>query len=167
VGPVGYTFRSGPDVVAMQGIPPGFQAVLSGHIHRAQVLTEDLSGNACATPVLYPGSTERTSFAERNEEKGYLILHIELRQPDPTPRLTWNFHPLPTRPMKLIDIHAGGMNGRQLAAHLSAEIHKLPADAVVKIRVHGLEERAGSALRANSIRQLVPDTMNVSVSVIV
>ena len=166
VGPVGYTFRRGPDVVAMQGIPPGFQAVLSGHIHRAQVLTEDLSGNACATPVLYPGSTERTSFAERNEEKGYLILRIGLRQPAPTLRLTWNFHPLPTRPMKLVDIYASGMNGRQLAAHLSTEIHKLPADAVVKVRVLELGKRARSALRAASIRKLAPETMNLSVTVV-
>lgn len=166
VGPVGYTFRRGPDVVALQRIPQGFQAVLSGHIHRAQVLTEDLSGNVSAAPVLYPGSTERTSFAERDEQKGYLTLRIDQNRQTPKGRLTWNFHALPTRPMKLVEIPAGGMNGTELAAHLSSEIRKLPSDAIVKIRVHGLEEQAKSALRASSIRQLAPETLNLSVTVV-
>ncbi len=166
VGPVGYTFRKGPEVVALKNIPQGFQGVISGHIHRAQVLTEDLSGHVIPTPVLYPGSTERTSFAERDEQKGYLILHIELSQPDSGPRLSWTFHPLATRPMELVDIQATGMNAPQLASHLSVEISRLPADAIAKIRVHGLEERARPALRASSIRNLAPDTMNLSLTVV-
>ncbi|MGZ7032250.1 MAG: metallophosphoesterase family protein, partial [Thermoanaerobaculia bacterium] len=94
VGPVGYVFRRAPDVIAGRLIPSGFAAVLSGHIHRHQVLTEDLQGRALGAPVFYPGSTERTSNAERHEAKGYVTMEIA---PDPTAggRVSeWRFHEL-------------------------------------------------------------------------
>lgn len=165
VGPVGYTFRKVPDVVDLRDIPPEFQAVLSGHIHKAQVLIHDLSGQVLPTPVLYPGSTERTSFAERDEEKGFLILTLELHHPGATPCLSWRFHPLITRPMRLIDIHAGGMDEGQLKSRLSDEIRRLPVDAVVMIRLQGLEGRANPAIRTSAIREIVPRTMNLSITV--
>jgi exonuclease SbcD len=69
VGPSGYTFRGGPDVVPREWVPTGFCYAALGHIHRHQVLAHpDPDGPALA----YPGSTERTSRAERFEEKGYL-----------------------------------------------------------------------------------------------
>ena len=77
VGPADFVFRRGPDVIRGRDLPTGFAAVLAGHIHRHQVLTHDLAGRKLAAPVLYPGSIERTSFAERDETKGYLILEIE------------------------------------------------------------------------------------------
>ena len=76
VGPVDYVFRRAPDVIPGRAIPPGFAAVLSGHIHRHQVLRSDLQGRALAAPVFYPGATERTSFAERNETKGSVTMEI-------------------------------------------------------------------------------------------
>jgi DNA repair protein SbcD/Mre11 len=94
VGPVGYTFRGGPDVVRGAQLPPGFDAVLCGHIHRSQVLTRDLSQRPLAAPVLYPGSIERTSRAERFEEKGYLRVEVA-----PGGRPSWRFVELPTQPM--------------------------------------------------------------------
>ena len=73
----GYTFRTGADIVRGRDIPAGVAAVLCGHIHRSQVLNRDLAGKRLAAPVLYPGSVERTSLAERDETKGYLILRLE------------------------------------------------------------------------------------------
>ena len=91
VGPVGYTFRWAPDVVPGRAIPPGFAAVLSGHIHRHQVLTADLAGRPLAAPVFYPGSTERTSSAEDGEEKGFVTMELDAE----TGRVaSWMFHPL-------------------------------------------------------------------------
>lgn len=75
VGPSDFTFRRGPDVIAGRSIPRGFGALLAGHIHRHQVLTQDLEGTPFPAPVFYPGATERTSFAERAEAKGYVVLH--------------------------------------------------------------------------------------------
>lgn len=93
VGPVDYTFRSAPDVIPGRAIPAGFAAVISGHIHRHQVLTSDLRGCSLASPVIYPGSTERTSSAERFEPKGYVTLQMAPGE-SPGGRLAaWTFHP--------------------------------------------------------------------------
>jgi hypothetical protein len=54
VGPGNFTFRSAADVVRLGDVPPAFAAVLSGHIHRPQVLSTDLGGRRLAGPVLYP-----------------------------------------------------------------------------------------------------------------
>ena len=43
--------------------------MLAGHIHRHQVLTQDLGGRPLGAPVFYPGSVERTAFAEEGESK--------------------------------------------------------------------------------------------------
>jgi DNA repair protein SbcD/Mre11 len=77
VGPSDFVFRGGDDVVRGRHLPAGFAAVLSGHIHRAQVLRRDLAGRPLGAPVLFAGSTERTSWAERYEAKGFLVLEVE------------------------------------------------------------------------------------------
>ena len=100
-------FRYAADVIKASDIPADFSAVLSGHIHRFQVLAKDLKGKALHAPIFYPGSIERTSFAEKNEKKGYLILEFEkdglkggrLRQ--------WRFHELPARPMIQLNASQG------------------------------------------------------------
>lgn len=69
VGPANFTFRHGPDVIPRAWIPPEFHYAALGHIHRHQFLPHP--GNP-ALQLAYPGSTERTSRAERSEEKGYL-----------------------------------------------------------------------------------------------
>jgi exonuclease SbcD len=94
VGPAGYTFRDRPDVIRGRDLPPAFAAYLSGHIHRHQVLTRDLSGRRLPAPFFYPGSIERTSRAELGEPKGYLLIEVA---PGRAPR--WRFRELPTRPL--------------------------------------------------------------------
>jgi DNA repair exonuclease SbcCD nuclease subunit len=74
VGPADHTFRASPDVIRCSDLPRAFAAVLSGHIHRHQLLTRDLRGRPLAAPLVYPGSIERTSGAERHETKGYALL---------------------------------------------------------------------------------------------
>ena len=70
VGPVDYTFRSGPDIIPRRAIPGRFAAVLAGHIHRHQVLDAPV-------PVFYPGATERTSNAEAGEIKGCVTVTLD------------------------------------------------------------------------------------------
>ena len=94
VGPQNFTFRGARDVIRINDVPPEFSGVLSGHIHRHQVLTQDLRGRPVAAPVFYPGSIERTAYAEVGEEKGYLMLRIEANEPS---RVEWEFQRLPTR----------------------------------------------------------------------
>jgi exonuclease SbcD len=162
VGPGDFVFRAGPDVIPGRAIPAGFAAVLAGHIHRHQVLERDLAGRHLAAPVLYPGSTERTSFAERDEAKGYLVLDVE---PDPARggRLAgWRFRELPARPMRVVDVAAAGLTAAALAERIAAALARQPGDAVVQLRVAGaLAPGAEAALCAETLRRLHPPTMVV------
>lgn len=164
VGPQNFTFRYADDVVRARDVPAPFAAVLAGHIHRHQVLTTDLGGRLLPTPVLYPGSIERTSFAERNEAKGYLVVEVG-RGTDRGGTLTrWAFHRLPARPMVVAEVDAGGLEADALRALLVDAIARAPDDAVLRIRVHGVPSPRGfAALRAVELRQRAPQTMNVEV----
>ncbi|MHC4933890.1 MAG: metallophosphoesterase family protein [Planctomycetota bacterium] len=163
VGVQDFTFRRGADVVAGREIPRGFAAILSGHIHRSQVLTHDLEGIALAAPVLYPGSVDRTSFAERLEEKGYLLLQLA-RGPAGGRLLDRSFVPLPTRPMVLLELDAEGMSAHALEDRIRSDLRKCPPDAVVRIDPRGaLLPGAEAALSAARLRSIAPATMNVTV----
>ncbi len=164
VGPQNYTFRHGDDVVSAGDVPGRFAAVLAGHIHRHQVLTADLRGRPLPTPVIYPGSIERTSFAERNEEKGYVVLEVAAAGERGGVLRRWTFHALPARPMVIEEIQAGGADRADLHRLLAAAIRRAPEDAVLRIRVHGVPRPGGfAALRAGSVRALTPPPMNVEV----
>ena len=166
VGPGDYTFRHNPDVIRCADLPSGCAAVLSGHIHRQQVLRRDLQGRSLSTPVLYPGSVERTSFAEVGEEKGYFLLELE-----PTPGggelIRHRFVPLPARPMLVRELHPTGIPGtvwcsRELDTRLAAALADAPRDAVLRLRIHGeVPEEARSSLAAAHLRRLTPPSMNL------
>jgi exonuclease SbcD len=165
VGVQNYTFRNGPDVVAGQDIPPGFVAVLSGHIHRAQILSHDLRYQSLAAPVIYPGSVERTSFAERLEEKGYVILSLKLTDSHSSCDLKAAFIPLPARPMVSLRIDPKTSDIEVLGYHLSSELKKLEPDSVVRVDFIGAKaEEARSKVTAAYLRQLAPSSMNISLA---
>jgi exonuclease SbcD len=162
VGPVGYTFRYAPDVIGSGDIPPGFAAVLAGHIHRFQVLQKDLKGMPLNAPVFYPGSIERTSFAEKDEPKGYLILEFEAGGTAAGTLRNWIFHELPARPMSQLDLNAAAMNGPQIQSWIQSRLYEIPADSVVKLKVHGkISAEASAVIRAPALRALAPKTMNI------
>ena len=102
-GPADFTFRGGDDVIPGCDVPAGVAAVLAGHIHRSQRLTHDLRGRPLAAPVLYPGSIERTSFAEKDEEKGYLVVEVAAGANGGT-LVGSRFCGLPARPLVRIEI---------------------------------------------------------------
>ncbi len=163
VGPAGFTFRYAPDVVRAADIPCGFSAVVAGHIHRFQVLTRDLKGRSLNAPVFYPGSIERTSFAERNEKKGYVTLEFETQGPAAAKLQHWNFHKLPARHMIQMQMQATGMNGRQIQSWIQSRLFDIPPDSVLQIKVHGtVSEEALRVLSAPSLRALAPATMNIT-----
>jgi DNA repair exonuclease SbcCD nuclease subunit len=159
----GYTFRSGADIVRGRDIPPGIAAALCGHIHRCQVLTQDLAGHRLAAPVLYPGSVERTSFVEREEAKGYLILELEADGAIAGRLARWVFHELPARPMVVISVDATGLTPQGLEERIRREIGQQADDAVVSLRIDGSIAPGGEVvLRAAHLRRLHPPTMTVS-----
>jgi DNA repair exonuclease SbcCD nuclease subunit len=162
VGPGDYVFTTAADVIRARDLPREFAAVLSGHIHRHQVLTTDLARQPLPTPVLYPGSIERTSFAEMDEPKGYIMVHIAESEGDVDVR--WEFRRLPARPMLRAEVAADGLDGRQLEAAIRAIVGNAPEDAVLLIRVTGaLTDAHWQAISASRLRRFVPDTMNVDV----
>jgi DNA repair exonuclease SbcCD nuclease subunit len=164
VGVHDFTFRSGPDVVRGSQIPGGFCAVLSGHIHRAQVLRHDLGRRPLAAPVLYPGAVERTGFDERLEEKGYMIVTVDLGAPGG--RLEdVAFVRLPARPMVSLAIETGKLGGEAVADHVGRRLSELDPESVVRVALHGSgAARAREALGAATLRKLAPEGMIVMLS---
>ncbi len=165
VGPGDHVFRDARDVIRGADIPPGFAGVLSGHIHRHQVLTKDLSGRALNAPVYYPGSVERTSTAEIDEEKGYLVLECS-DAGDGTWKVDHRFVPLPARPMivRELRLEECRLSRDGLADWLTRTVRGVPADTVLRIRVHGtLPDGCGDLLSADRLRRVAPAMMNVDV----
>lgn len=154
VGTPEFVFTRGPDVIRGGDLPTGFAAVLSGHIHRGQRLSRGLDGAPLPAPVYYPGSVERTSFAERRETKGYLVLRI---QPGPAGGQVegYEFRPLPARPMFRMTLEESGNDPLEL---LRRRLAALPADAIV--RVHAAVPGITSAL----LREMAPAGMNIDLA---
>ena len=162
VGPADYVFTTAADVIRHADIPRDFAAVFTGHVHRHQVLSVGLDGRRLATPVLYPGSIERTAFAEMGETKGFMLVRLSL---DASGRsaVAWEFRPLPARPMHRIDIRAAE-DAQALARAVRDAIASVPADAVLGLRIHGeLTDAHWGVISARSLRAIVPSTMNVTV----
>jgi len=162
VGPSGYTFREADDVIRATDLPATVAAVLSGHIHRHQVLTWDLQGGALPSPVFYPGSIERTSFAEKDETKGYLTINLNPGD-DGGDVAGWMFHPLPARPMVVYDVRAD-VGANALEQQLNDTLYQAPSDAIVSLRIQGsVRPDEAPLLSAPSLRQRAPE-MNISVA---
>lgn len=153
-GPGDFIFRGGEDVIRRADLPRDFAAVLSGHIHRHQVL------RGHGPTIVYAGSVERTSFAEAGEPKG--AVHLQL---SPAGIEAIDFRPSPARPMHVRTLPVAGLGAAQLRTRLCEILAGTPADAVVQLRVAGaLSPQAAEALSAASIRELAGERC-VSVAV--
>ena len=164
VGPSEYTFRNAEDVIRHRDIPPGFTAVLSGHVHRHQVLTADLNQKPLNTPVLYPGSIERTSFAEMQEKKGCLHVTLHKHPHLLRPELSWEFKELDSRPMVRLRIQSKHMQTPKLfRRQLHHHLHRLDPHSIVRLQIQGpVKDECLPLLRAESLRKLCPREMNIS-----
>jgi DNA repair exonuclease SbcCD nuclease subunit len=118
-----------------------------------------------AAPVIYPGAVERTSFAERGEEKGYVLLDVAPSD-RPGGSLTSScFTRLPARPMITLELDPATHDQESLVRHLRRRLAAVDPDAVVRITLR--EEPspdALGALRADNLRSLAPPSMNIRVS---
>ena len=159
VGTPEFVFARGPDVISGADLPAGFAAVLGGHVHRGQRLARALDGTALAAPAFYAGSVERTSFAERRETKGYLILRIRTGGGGHVER--YDFLPLPARPMFRMTIEASCRDGSDPLYSLQQRLAALPADAIVRVHVGG---GAMPGVTAAILREIAPAGMNVDLA---
>ncbi len=156
VGPNGYKFRSGAEVIPAKELPSDFTALLSGHIHRKQVLRP----NGQSATVIYPGSTQPTSFAEKNEVKGFFEIEIVRH-----PRTGWQlgqtiFHPLPTRAMQDIVLDSRDSSS-VVAAKLQSRLAEFDEDAIVRLKWKGpANAETAAVLTAPFLRSIAPKSMN-------
>ena len=167
VGPNDYVFRRGDDVIVGADLPTDVAAVLSGHIHRHQVLTTDLSGRQLPAPVFYAGSVERTSFAERDEQKGFMILEMEADGSPGGKVSNWQFHKLPTRPMTQMEAPTDCHSSDDAQHWLRGLARDTVADTILRIRVPQASRTFWlPQLSAPSLRKLFRPSVNVEVAVV-
>ena len=163
VGVQNYTFRRGTDVIRGVDIPSKVDAVLAGHIHRRQIL-KFKSDTGEMTPVIYSGSIERTSFAEKNEEKGFYI--IEFSELNCQWKLTrMIFHSLNVRPMVELAIYENEFDEKTLDIYLKNKFKKLDQNSIVQLFYFGSpQDWLVKKMSAEYLRSVSPETMNITVS---
>lgn len=165
VGVQNYTFQSNSDTIRAMDIPENFSAILSGHIHRRQVLTHGLDGKKMKTNVYYPGSIERTSFAERDEPKGILFFDLMPSETGGTVN-NYKFMDLPTRPMKKLFIDANNLEKNEIIKKIAQNISTLDSNSIVQLKI--LKENISHRInlpKIDEIRRLIPSSINISYKV--
>lgn len=130
VGPVDYTFGKSKRTIGKNQIPSFYDIVLSGHIHRHQIIKipnieeKNLS-------FIYSGSTERTSFSEINEEKGFVILEFHRKSQIFQAKVT--FENLPTRDMHKIILDKEYASDKLLKTELLKIASTLNTNSIIRI----------------------------------
>jgi DNA repair exonuclease SbcCD nuclease subunit len=110
-----------------------FDYVAAGHIHRHQVLESPCENGP---PIVYPGSPERISFAERDEPKGAVLVESDGRG------LTHRFVEHAVRPMRLVPLNVSGATRTRVRDAVLAQVAALPPDCVILLRLSGQTTRA-------------------------
>lgn len=162
-----HVFRDGPDIIPGRMLPEQLDLIVSGHMHKAQVLQIQISPAMQKTlPVLYAGAIERTSFAEREETKGFFLIDLNLTE-EHIKTITWNFVQLPVRPMIVHQTDSLPEGPDAMPDWLDREIGGYPRDAIllIQIRESGSNTR-GWIPSTESLRRHLPETMNISIRVV-
>ena len=158
VGPSNFTFRNCEDVIRIEDLPLYYNCILSGHIHRMQILPKDFINTNRIPPLIYPGSIERTSFAEKDEEKGFFKINFY------NDGEVWNldklkFVKLPARPMVDLNFYCDSTNDRIIKMQLKSLLLKIDSNAIVRINCSN--ENIKKFLTSKLLREIAPKSMNV------
>ena len=159
VGPSGHAFRDGEDVVRASDLPRGVTAVLCGHVHRYQVLRGDLSGKPLPAPVIYAGSTERTSFAEADEAKGFVSLVTGRSSGPAGDQLSIVFRALPARPMYCRTLGSSPLS--TALARLRSSLEHVEPVGILRVRIPA-DLAPDSARVIAAVKAMVASTMILS-----
>jgi len=166
VGRQHHIFRAGDDVIRAKDIPANIDAVLCGHVHTNQILKKDPSGKPLATPVFYPGSTERTSFAEREETKGYFVFTLSVDHLTKETSKTGRFVKLKTRPMIELEIKTQNMSVFKCKQTVIAKLKNADPESIVRLKPQGpVPRHLLPCFRAGFLRSIAPPTMNITCSI--
>ena len=157
----GHQFRSGEDIVQASDLPGGVTAILSGHVHRHQVLRTDLSGKRLSAPVVYSGSTERTSFAEASEIKGFVSIIAGPADGPAGALRSIEFRALPARPMYVRTLESDSLP--TALDRFRSSLAEVDTHGVLRVRIpSGLASSYTRIIAA--VRAIVPPTMFLSFS---
>lgn len=135
-------------IVPVSSLHPDFDYVALGHYHQcAQV----------ADHAWYAGSTERMSFGEAGQPKGFLLVDLDTGKPE--------FHPVATRPMlDLEPVDADGMDAPALQQAIVRALERCePAGKVVRLRVQRVPRHVHAALDLARIRRAGQDALHCAV----
>ena len=154
VGPSDYTFRNSKDVIPIQALPSNYDMFLSGHIHRSQILH-----STCQTPIIYPGSIERTAFAEKDEDKGFYEININENR-----EISYRFINLETRPMIDVILQKDLYTASSLKDEILKQIAYLPKDSLLRFKMKNPANLA--FLKVKFLDEVVPTTMNYQIAVV-
>lgn len=128
VGVQNYLFKDREDIINPLEIPTGITLALSGHIHRHQILTSNHNDKKLPVPVVYTGSTERTSFVEREETKGFIELELD-------EKYKISFISLETRKLFVMEITKNN-SGKFLE-----RLPNMPEHSAIQLKIIGEMER--------------------------
>lgn len=164
VGPSGYTFRKGDDVIPKQYLPANAVAILSGHIHRQQIIGEKNIDPSEHPPVIYPGSIERTSFAEKDERKGFYDIEVEGSDESGWRIKNLSFVELPARPMEDL-ILEDWLTIEDLEYFMREKLEKMAQDSIVRLKCKPeIDPAVKSQITSRFLREIMPKTMNYQFS---
>jgi DNA repair protein SbcD/Mre11 len=125
VGPIGFTFRgTRSDTVLREAVPTDFDYIAAGHIHRYQILEHLLKPRL---HFVYPGSVQRMSFAEKDEEKGFVEGELL------NGRIETRFLPLPAYEMEMVEIKAAGLSGADCENAIRGQFWRCHEDLVLRL----------------------------------
>lgn len=151
-GPGNFRFRSGEDVIDREQIPEAFDYVALGHVHRQQVLDPVLGGGG---PIVYAGSPDRISFAERDEPKGCMLIAEQ------GGALEHTFLEHDVRPMVVVPIDITDLSRRQILDTVAGRVRELPDGAHAAVRLTGrtTPRQAGGLRLEQRMSRLRPDLL--------
>ncbi|UCG12050.1 MAG: metallophosphoesterase [Deltaproteobacteria bacterium] len=152
VGPVDFVFRaSRPDTVSRNTVPLDFDYIAAGHIHRYQILDHPMKPGL---NFVYPGSTQRISFAEMNEEKGF----VEGELLDN--RIETRLVPLPTYEMEIVEIEAAGLTIEDCSNTIRSHFWRFDEERVIRFKLTGGKRAADyPAIDLERIRMEMPPVL--------
>lgn len=132
VGPVDFHFKAGRrDTVSREQVPRNFAYIAAGHIHRYQILPHPLEPGL---KFVYPGSTQRMSFAEMHEEKGFIEGELL------NGRIETRFIPLPAWEMEIVELMAAGLSSKECEEAIKQQFWRFSSDLVIRFNMTGGEK---------------------------
>jgi len=165
VGPNNYRFYRGEDVLPRASLPDDIDAILSGHIHRHQILINRTAHHPPQkkAPIIYPGSIERTSFAERHENKGYCLIDL-IMDPYGIKHVKWSFHSLKTRNMIVHALTSWPSEPTERKLLLESILRDDPPDSIVCLYFKQTNKSV-DVPSIKDVRSILPQTMNVTLKI--